>query len=82
MQKNFDEFSIQEAMRLANTELGQQLIALMQNQHSATFQNVMDSAKTGNLEQAKRSLSAFLADPQTKVLLQQLQEAQNGRNGK
>lgn len=82
MQKNFDEFSIQEAMRLANTDLGRQLITLMQNQHSSAFQNVMNSAKAGDMEQAKHSLSSILADPQTKVLLQQLQEAQNGRNGK
>lgn len=82
MQKKIDDFSMQEAMRLANTEAGKQLIALFQQQHGAAFQNVMDSAKAGDMEQAKRSLASFMADPKTKALLRQMQEGQNGRNGR
>lgn len=82
MQKKTDDFSMQEAMRLANSDLGKQLIALFQEQHGAQYQNVMNSARTGDLEQAKRSLAAFMDDPKTKALLKQLQEGQNGRNGR
>ena len=82
MEKKIDDFSMQEAMRLANSKAGKELLALLQQQHGNTFQSVMDSAKSGDLEQAKRSLAAFMADPKTKALLKQMQEGQNGRNGR
>ena len=82
MQKKFDDFSMQEAMRLANSDVGKQLIALFQEQHGAQYQTVMNSAKTGDLEEAKRSLADFMSDPKTQALLRQLQEGQNGRNGR
>jgi hypothetical protein len=82
MQKNFDEFSVKEAMRLANTDLGQQLMEHFRSQNQNAFQNVMQGAQSGDLEQAKRSLAALLNDPKAKELLQKLQEEYHGRNGR
>lgn len=78
MQKNFDEFSIQEARRLAGTDAGKQLLAMLQANHSDTMQSALQSAGSGDLEQAKRSIAALLADPQMQALLKQLQEDSHG----
>ena len=78
MRKNFDEFSTQEAMKLAQTSAGQQLLAHLQTQHS----DQMQQAKNGDYQTAMQSLSAFLSDPKTQALLRQLQEAQHERNGR
>lgn len=79
MQKKFDDFSVQEAMRLANTDAGRQLTALFQQQQGGAFPNTGTDA---DIEQIKRSLAAFMKDPKAKALLRQLQEEQNGRNGR
>lgn len=82
MRKNFDEFSTQEAMKLAQTSAGQQLLAHLQTQHSDQMQQAMLQAKNGDYQTAMQSLSAFLSDPKTQALLRQLQEAQHERNGR
>ncbi len=82
MEKKMDGFDMQEAMRLANSDIGKQLITMLKNQQNNPMQTVMDSVKNGDMEGAKRSLSAFMEDPKTKALLKQLQEEQYGRNGR
>ena len=82
MRKNFDEFSTQEAMRLAKTPQAQQLLNLLQSQHADQMQQAMQQAKNGDYQTAMQSLSAFLSDPKTQALLRQLQEAQHERNGR
>ena len=82
MEKKIDDFSMREAMRLANTDAGKALMRMLQQQHGDTLQSVMDSAKAGDMDQAKRSLAAFLEDPNTKALLQKMQEEKHGRNGR
>lgn len=72
MEKNFQNFSVQEAMRLAKSDAGKQLIALLQQQNGAQIQNAMEQANSGNLEQAKQTLSNILDNPQARALLQQL----------
>jgi DNA-binding GntR family transcriptional regulator len=79
MQKNFDDLSMQEAMRLANTDTGRQLIAMFKDQHSDQVQTVMDSMRSGDVERAKQALAAFMADPRTQALLAKMEET-NGRN--
>lgn len=72
MEKNFQNFSVQEAMKLAKSDAGKQLIALLQQQNGAQIQNAMEQANSGNLEQAKQTLSNILDNPQARALLQQL----------
>lgn len=82
MRKNFDEFSTQEAMRLAQTQAGQQLLSHLQATHTDQMQQAMQQAKTGDYKAAMQSLSTFLSDPKTQALLRQLQEADHERNGR
>lgn len=81
MQKNYDELSMQEAMRLANTDTGKQLIALFKSQHEDQVPAVMESLRSGDLERARQALAAFMTDPRTQALLQQMEEP-HGRNGR
>ncbi len=72
MQKNFDNFSMQEALRLAKSDAGQQLLALLKQQNSDTLRQASDQAASGNYDQASKTLSAFLASPEAQALIKQL----------
>lgn len=71
MEQNSD-FSMQEAMRLAQSPAGQQLIALLQQQNSAQLQNAIHAAAAGDYQNAKNALSSLLNTPEAQELLQQL----------
>lgn len=79
MQDN--QFSMQEAMRMAESPAGQQLLAILKQSGGADLQKAMSSAASGNFDQAKSALSSLLADPQVAELLKQL-GGSNGHNGR
>ncbi len=72
MKQNFDEFSMREAQRLAQTDIGRQLAALFQQTQGSA---ISDPAKM-DMEQLKKAISAFAQDPKAKALLKKLQEEQ------
>lgn len=72
MQENSNQFLIQEALRLANTPAGQQLLALLQKNGGDGLNRAMDQAAAGNYEEAKQVLSVLMEDPQARKLLEQL----------
>ena len=72
MQNN--EHAIQEAMRIAKSSAGQQLLQMLQNSNQEALKQVMQSASEGNMEQAKIILNNMLKDPQAKALLKKLGE--------
>ena len=76
MQKNNGNFSKEDIQKLAQSEAGKQLMALLQNQYSATADAVRSSAQSGDMEQAKKALSALLSDPSAQRRLRQLEEQQ------
>lgn len=67
-------FSMQDAMRLAQSPAGRQLYALLQQSNSADLQTVINSATSGDYRKAQTLLSAMLDSPEAKALLQQLGE--------
>ena len=67
-----DPQAIQEAMRLAGTPAGQQLLNLLQKNGGDELQQAMAKAAAGDYKQAKKALSALLDDPEVKKLMQQL----------
>lgn len=69
---NQGNYSMQEAMRLASSPAGQQLIAMLQQQGGDDFKKAMDSAAVGNYDQVKHSLSSLLSTPEAQALLKQL----------
>ena len=72
MQKNSQDFSMQEALRLAKSPAGQQLLAMLQRADAEKIRQVMDQASAGDIDQAKKSISALLDTPEAKALLAQL----------
>ena len=72
MQENSNQKMIQEALRLASTPAGQQLLALLQKNGGTELQDAMNQAATGNYDQAKKALASLMADPEAKKLLDQL----------
>lgn len=72
MQKNSGDFSMQDALRLAKSPAGQQLLALLQQSDSAAVQIAMEQAASGNYSQAKQSLEPILASEEIQNILKQL----------
>ena len=72
MQENSGKFSMEEAMRLAQSPAGQQLLALLQQNNSKNLESAMNQAASGDYTQAKQILSMLMKDPKTRQLLQQL----------
>lgn len=72
MQKNSEDFSMQEAMRLAKSPAGQQLLAMLQRSDTGELQKAMDQAAAGDYSQAKETMSSLLSSPEIKKLLEQL----------
>ena len=78
MQKNSDNFSMQDALRLANSDAGQQLLALLKQEHGTQLQRAIDQAGAGEYEQVQKTLGSFLSSPQPQELLRQLGGNQHG----
>lgn len=72
MQQNDRNFSMQDAMHLASTPAGQQLIALLQQSDQGTLKKAMEQASKGDYSQAKEVLTPLLASEEVRKLLQQL----------
>lgn len=73
MAQNNHHFSMEEAQRLAQTEAGQKLLALLQSQNSPQLQSAIQQASIGNYTQLMKTLSAFMASPEARSLLMQLE---------
>lgn len=71
MQQN-NNFNIQDAMRLANSPEGQQLIALLKQSDDGTLQSAMEQAKKGDYSRAKEALTPLLASEEIQKLLRQM----------
>lgn len=78
MEKKSDSFSMQEAMRLAQSDAGQQLLHMLQQNHGNAAKLAWEQAQKGDMQQAQKTLQAFLSDPQTRALLQKLKEDPHG----
>ncbi len=72
MQQNDRKFDMQDAMRLASTPAGQQLIALLKQSDQGSLQAAMEQASKGDYTQAKEALMPLLASEEVQKLLRQL----------
>lgn len=67
-----DQDAIREAMRLAQTPAGRQLLQMLQSSNDPQLQNAMASAASGDYSAAKQALSAILSNPEAQKLLRQM----------
>lgn len=68
MEKNSQNFSMEDAMRLARSPEARQLFDLLRSKNP----EAMDHAASGNYGKLQQDLSAMLADPEIRALLKQL----------
>lgn len=78
MDKKTPDFSFQDAMRLAQTDAGQQLQALLQQTNPELLNAAQTQAAEGNYDQLKKTLSALLASEDVRRLLGQIGGSANG----
>ena len=69
MDKNF---SIQDAMRMANTDAGKKLLNTLQTSNSDTFAQAMAQAKQGDYSELQKTLAPILASAEVQKLLKQM----------
>ena len=72
MQKNSEDFSMQEALRLAQSPAGQQLLAMLRQQDAGQLRQAMEQASAGDLQSARKTVEAMLATPEMQKILGQL----------
>lgn len=70
MKKKSEDFS--EAMRLARSEAGQELLAYLKNTDQDALQRAMDQAASGNYDAMKQTMQKLLAAPEAQRLLREL----------
>ena len=73
MAQNNNRFSMEDAKRLAQTEAGQKLLSLLQAQPSQQLQKAMNQASSGDYDQLRKTLGAFMESPEAQALLKQLE---------
>lgn len=78
MGKKNQDFSMDEAMRLAKSPAGQQLYTMLQRQHGQQLNEAMSQAAAGDYSSVQKTLSALLSDPEAKAMLQKLKGNGNG----
>ncbi len=72
MQKKSEDFSLRDAMNMANSPAGKQLLNLLKSMDAAALQKAMDEAAAGNFTKVRESLTPFLEDEKAKSLLKQM----------
>lgn len=72
MQKNSQDFSMEEVMRLAKSPAGQQLLAMLQQTDGAQLQQAAQQASMGEYSQAGQTLQTLLSTPEAQKLLKEL----------
>jgi ubiquinone biosynthesis protein Coq4 len=65
---------VQEAMKLAQSDAGRQLYALLQRTQGQQFQAAMEQASSGNYDAVKKALDSMLSDPQARELLKKMRK--------
>lgn len=78
MEQKNNDFSMEQAKRLAKTPEAQQLYAMLQRQHGQQLNEAMAQAAAGNYSAVQKTMAALMADPETKAMLQKLKENSNG----
>ena len=70
MEKKSQEFSMQEAMRLAKSPAGQQLLAMLRQADSQQLQQAMTQVSSGDYTSAQTTIQSLLQNPEIQKMLQ------------
>ena len=78
MEKNSENFSMQDAMRIAKTDAGKELLKTLQQEKQTDLAAMQKDAAAGNYEQLKASVQTLLASDKVRALLEQIRRESNG----
>lgn len=72
MEKKTQDFSMEDALRLARSPAAKQLMEALRAKDSEALDHAMANAAAGDYTQVQKDLSTLLADPALQALLRQL----------
>ena len=72
MQKNSQDFNLQEALRLAKSPAGQQLLAMLKQSDSEKVKQAGSQARSGDYSAAMATIRELLSSEEGQALLKQL----------
>lgn len=72
MEKKSQDFSMQDAARLARSPAARELYDTLQAQNPEALNQAMAQAAAGDYEQVRQSLAQLLASPEIQALLERL----------
>ena len=72
MQKKSEDFSMQEALRLAQSPAGQQLLAMLKQSNNEQVKQAGQQARAGDYNAAMETVRAFLSTEEGQALFKQL----------
>ncbi len=72
MQKNSENLTMEDAMKLAKSPAGKQLFSLLNQTDSNAVSQAMKQAREGDYSAAGQSLNALLKNPDVQKLLKEL----------
>lgn len=67
------DFTPQDAMRLAQTPAGKELLNYLQQYSGSALQQALEDAATGQYQKAKEELAPILSSPKIQTLLNRLE---------
>ena len=72
MQKNSQDFNLQEALRLAKSPAGQQLLAMLKQSNNEQVKQAGQQVRAGDYNAAMETVRAFLSTEEGQALFKQL----------
>lgn len=78
MEGKSKDISMQDAMRLAQSDTGKQLLNILRSSNPDVIEQATRQASTGDYDELKSTLSDFMKTPEAKQLLEQLRRQLNG----
>ena len=81
MQKKSDgnsDFSMEQAMKMAQSDAGKELFALLQSTQGVRLRTAMDQAASGDMEQVKKTMEEIMASRQAQELFARMRGDSNG----
>lgn len=78
MEQKSNDFSVEQAKRLAKTPEAQKLYAMLQRRNGQQLNEAMAQAAAGDYSAVQKTLAALMADPEAQAMLQKLKGNGNG----
>ncbi len=81
MQKKTDgigDFSMADAMKMAQSDAGKALFTLLQNTQGDRLRTAMDQAASGDMEQVKKTMQEIMASKQAQELFARMRGENDG----